>query len=306
MIQKRLFIFLLLVVSLSFIEVLAVQPPGIPHAFYGKVYFSDGPAPDGLEVIAKIEDEEFGRTTTSGGKYGNPYLIVTDPNNENEGKTISFFVAGYKAKENATFKNGEVTELDLTLDVPSPRTTTTTTVAPTGPTGPVSPLEETTTTISEITTTTIPNITPTVKIDVVKLKIPSEVYAYKPFILEVKLKNIGEAEGSDRITLSLPEGWTADEWSETVHLLPDEETTLHFTITPNNESGEIAVGSSSDFERSGEIFPLVEETTIIPSGITGFAAVPPAIDWRITGITVVILLSIILFLFRKRLSRKEV
>jgi len=82
---------LILTVSLA-------QEPGWPHGFYGDVTFTNGPAMDGLDVVAKIGDEEFGSTTTSGGSYG-PYLNVRDPYQNNDKKTITFYVYGIKANE---------------------------------------------------------------------------------------------------------------------------------------------------------------------------------------------------------------
>ena len=297
-----------LVLSISFLSMLSeclAQPPEVPHAFYGTVSFIDGPAPSGMIVIAKINGIERGRAIISNGSYG-PYLYVTDPGDEvKEGDTIYFYVNGIQANENAKFYNGNITRLDLTLNASVPKTSTTTTVPKKGVTLPTAFEEETTTTLEETTTTTILE-EEEVKIDIVELSIPSEIYAFESFTLGVKVRNAGTTEGSDRITLSLPEGWDADRWSKIVHLSAGEEKVLYFTITPSDESGIIVVGSSSDFEKSEKITPLRKAvTTAQPLAMSGFMAALYSIDWMITGVTSIILIVIFLFLFRKKIFRKK-
>jgi len=193
----------------------------------------------------------------------------------------------------------------LTVNVSAPKPLTTTTIPKKGtPPTPTVFEEETTTTLLEETTTTI--MEAEIKVDVVELSIPSEIYAFEPFILEVRVRNLGDNEGTDRITLSLPEDWDAEEWSKIVHLSAGEERVLYFMITPSDESGIIVVGSSSDFEKSEKITPLREAiTTPQPLAMTGFMAALYSIDWMITGVTSVILIVISLFLFRKKIFRKK-
>jgi len=93
------------------------QPGGIPHQFYGSVNFSNGPAPDGLLVEAKIDGVTVATTITSqSGKYGySPLFFVTDPDSNRAGKTIKFFIGGIDTGKSATFENGEHTKIDFVI-----------------------------------------------------------------------------------------------------------------------------------------------------------------------------------------------
>jgi len=101
--------------------------------------------------------------------------------------------------------------------------------------------------------------------DISPLKLPSKIKAYEAFELEVLVKNIGDAEGTDDITLILPEGWTADKTIETVTLDVEETTIIEFKITPNEKGGEISVSSSTDFETLAIVKPeLIMEFSLAP------------------------------------------
>lgn len=89
---------------------------------------------------------------------------------------------------------------------------------------------------------------PEADMDISPLNLPSKVKAYEAFELEVLVKNIGDAKGTDDIVLMLPEEWKADKTVETVTLDVGEATILEFSITPNEKGGEISVSSSTDFE----------------------------------------------------------
>jgi len=116
---------LIVVIALctSAVAVVYAQPP-LPHAFYGTLKDVAGrEVPAGAVVVAVVDDIERGRiTTTEVGKYGSaepgePKLIVQASIEypiEN-GSKIIFFVNGTEADENATFKSGEVTQLNLTV-----------------------------------------------------------------------------------------------------------------------------------------------------------------------------------------------
>jgi len=285
-----------------FTPVLAQEKPGTPHQFFGTVTFTNGPAMDGLSVVAKIDGVEVASTTTKDGKYGyEPNIFyIEDPNNDRYNKTVYFFVNGNQANEFYNFKNGESTRLDLTLNVPGPTPTTTTVRITGGGGGGGGGRPATTTTTSTTTTTTIIKLKEKANMDIVNLIIPSDVNANEPFELVVEVKNIGDVEGDDDIILALPEGWTADKWGKRVDLEPSETTTLYFSITPNENPGAIAVGSSTDFEVSGEIIPRVMER---PLGITGMFLTALAEYWWIVLIIIVMLL---LFLYSQiKPSRKK-
>lgn len=310
-------------ISLFITSVFAV-PPSLPHTFYGKLYLSNGnPVPAGLTLVAKINNTQYGSTTTSDGRYD--YLLVTDPNNQNQGKTIYFYVNDIQATQTYIFKNGEFTELNLTLTAPIPTTITTTTV-PSGPGGggPSGPSGGTTGT-GKTTTTTITSATcgngkcetgetcsncqkdcgacGNVNITVVDLIIPENVTADKPFILQVVVKNVGNKEGFDDITVSIPTGWSTSVWGQRVTLKPGDAKTLYFTITPNEDSGKIAAGSSTGFLVSDTINPLKMEGEN-PLGITGFAVLLKYLSyWWIILIVVTIL--VLIYLARRKPSRKK-
>lgn len=106
---------LILIFGTLFFPLVAFAIPGIPHQFYGQVDFSNGPAPDGVGVEAKITGVTVAITTTLNGKYGySPLFFITDPDNNRTGKEIKFFVGGIEGGS-AIFVNGEHTEIDFSI-----------------------------------------------------------------------------------------------------------------------------------------------------------------------------------------------
>ncbi len=95
----------------------AAPAPGIPHQFYGSVNFSNGPAPDGLVVEARIGGQVAASASIVDGKYGySPNLFfVTDPNNDRQGESVHFFVSGIDTAQTTVFINGGYSEKDLTI-----------------------------------------------------------------------------------------------------------------------------------------------------------------------------------------------
>ena len=114
-----------LVLGFALAPLIALAAPGIPHQFYGTVNFSNGPAPDGLTVEAKISTGAVvGVSATKDGKYGySPNLFfVTDandgtPKDMTPGQEIKFFVNGIDTDtdKSAVFANGGYTNLNLTV-----------------------------------------------------------------------------------------------------------------------------------------------------------------------------------------------
>ena len=300
--SKKLFTFTIL--SLMFlvnVNVFADEVPGTPHVFYGKVYLYEGsPAPAGLTLVAKINDTEYGRTTTSDGKYD--YLIVTDPYNKNNGQTIYFYVNDILANPPHKFDslNEGLTELDLTLTASLPTPPSPPSGPTGGPTGGPSGAG-TTTTVNATTTTTVVPISGKVRIDIIDITVPPNVTANESFEIEVIVKNVGDVKGSDDITLSLPRGWSANIWGARITLKPGETKKLYFTITPNENPGEITVGSSTDFKVSETIKPIIPEKPT-PLAITGMFLTALGY-WWIPIIVVVILL--IVYFARRKPSRKK-
>jgi len=292
----------ILLITILCISSVNAQQPFQPHQFFGTVTFTNGPAMDGLSVVAKIDGEAVASTTTKDGKYGyEPYIFyIRDPDNNRYNKTIYFFVNGNQANEEAVFYNGDSTRLDLTLNVPGPTPTTTTVARGGGGGGGGGGIPATTTTTTTTTTTLKPK--GEANMDIVNLIIPPDVNANEPFELGVEVKNIGDVEGEDDILLALPEDWTTDKWGERVSLEPDETTIIYFTITPNEDPGEIAVGSSTDFEVSGEITPRVIGR---PLSITGmFLTALASLGYLWMLLVIIVVLLIFLYSKRKYLGKK--
>lgn len=319
--SKKLFLFIALFFTFLFsMSILVAQQPLKPHTFYGKLYLSDGnPAPPSLTLVAKINDVEYGRTTTSNGRYD--FLVVTDPENKNEGETIYFYVEGILADPTDDFKNGGFTEWDLTLtaSLPVPVTPTPTVTDGGGDGGGGGGGGR------RVTTTTVPSSEcgddtcgegedcsscpsdcgecPSVRMDIIDMEIPENITEDTPFEIFVTVKNVGDEKGSDEITLALPKDWKSDTWRKSVTLDVDQSMTLKFTITPGENSGEIAVGSSVDLEKSGEITPKILLKRTEPLLITGIMALIGSVDWMV--VVVVLVIGLIIFFIVVREFKEE-
>ena len=122
----------------------ALAVPAMPHQFYGIVSFTNGPAPDGLLVEAKVINGvsivSTESTVTKNGKYGyDPLFKVEDNNSTLSGETIEFYVDGIKANETAIFNNGASTPLNLTIPGSSSSGSTSSTSGGTTSSGGASP-----------------------------------------------------------------------------------------------------------------------------------------------------------------------
>jgi len=109
--------------SSSLIIVTADIPPfpGFPHAFWGTVKNQQGTSiPDGTIIKAVVDNETYYGTVMNG-IYGfnetsypsNPPFFVEDPDNNNEGKIIYFYIGGINTTQTAVFISGGDTYLDL-------------------------------------------------------------------------------------------------------------------------------------------------------------------------------------------------
>ena len=111
-----------------FLPVLAfAQSPSLPHQFFGSVNYTNGAAPNGLAVEARINGSVVGRSVTAGGNYGyNPNLLFAlDNNGVHAGKTVEFYVGGVKANtspETVVFANGNSSQVNLTIPASLPTT----------------------------------------------------------------------------------------------------------------------------------------------------------------------------------------
>ena len=99
----------------------AAVTPGVPEAFYGTVTINGNPAPNGVIITAKVYNQVQGTGTTQDGKYGyndQPFKVA-DPSSSFESATITFYVNNVKA-QTATYQNGQVTKLDLSVTTSTP------------------------------------------------------------------------------------------------------------------------------------------------------------------------------------------
>ena len=105
----------LIVVQLAVLGTAAAQqmdPPALPHQFYGTVTLNGAAAPDGTLVSAEVNGVEAKTGTTREGKYGydTGNLFRVDGA---AGDEVVFKVDGVVAEETGVFKNGGSTELNL-------------------------------------------------------------------------------------------------------------------------------------------------------------------------------------------------
>jgi len=91
----------------------ASEPPTMPHRFYGTVSLNGGPADQGTLVEAFVDDVKQAETTVDAeGRYGyDPLFKVPGA----AGATVTFYVGGIEANEDATWESGKVQELNLTI-----------------------------------------------------------------------------------------------------------------------------------------------------------------------------------------------
>ena len=98
-----------------------VTPPETPTAppvcfFRGKVLVNGDTVADGTEIVAYINDEEVGKTTSSNSTY---LLKITQPEGKSyEGMEVVFKVMGYEAQERGKWEMGETKDLDLHAKTP--------------------------------------------------------------------------------------------------------------------------------------------------------------------------------------------
>ena len=105
----------LIVLQLAVLGTAAAQqmdPPALPHQFYGTVTVNGVAAPDGTRVSAEVNGVEAKTGTTREGKYGYDTgdLFRVDGA---AGDEVVFKVNGVVAEETGVFKSGGSTELNL-------------------------------------------------------------------------------------------------------------------------------------------------------------------------------------------------
>ncbi len=90
--------------------------PGVPHRFYGTAKDTNGNSLPNNTIVQAVVDGENYTTTVVNGTYGyyTPFY-VEDPNNDNVGKTIHFFVDGIDTGQTVVFNPGSI-QLNLTVN----------------------------------------------------------------------------------------------------------------------------------------------------------------------------------------------
>jgi hypothetical protein len=88
-------------------------PPEMSHQFYGTVSFDGNPVAEGTPVEAFVDDVKEAETIVDGeGRYGyDPIFRVPGT----AGATVTFYVDGIEADEDAIWESGKVQELNLTI-----------------------------------------------------------------------------------------------------------------------------------------------------------------------------------------------
>ena len=113
------------------------QPPTPPVVYFGNVSVNGQPAPDGLVIVARIEDYQSQPVTTSNGGYTWLSISPTSSNYMFKDTTFHIPAFGVQAFETALFLGGPAERpLDLTFPVlpepsPTPEPTATPTPVPT-------------------------------------------------------------------------------------------------------------------------------------------------------------------------------
>ena len=117
--MQRHLMAVVLVSVLLLAGIAASQPVGkFPEGFYGTVTVNGASAADGILVSAKVDGKDNTGGLTSNGQYN----IVVELKETDAGKTIEFYVQNVKTGQSAIFDPGEVTRLDLSVNLPPPNT----------------------------------------------------------------------------------------------------------------------------------------------------------------------------------------
>ena len=89
------------------------MPPAIPHYFAGMVSSSNGPVPEGIVVEAFRDGVYVTETTVT---INSTYELVMPGEYSDQGKIVSFTVAGVPASQTAAWKTGGLSKnFDLTI-----------------------------------------------------------------------------------------------------------------------------------------------------------------------------------------------
>jgi len=88
-------------------------PPQLPHYFAGTVSTSTGPVPEGTLVVTFVDGVSAANTTVTA---QSTYELLVPGEYGDDGKIVSFTVAGVQASQTAPWESGEVNQnFDLTI-----------------------------------------------------------------------------------------------------------------------------------------------------------------------------------------------
>ena len=110
--QPRYVIATTIVVLLLMLPSVVSAQRVIPHAFLGSATVNGSPAANGTVVAALVDGQQMAAKSVTGGTY--PVLLVEPSGESFEGKTVTFTIGGIAAAQTFIWKQGEVTELNLT------------------------------------------------------------------------------------------------------------------------------------------------------------------------------------------------
>jgi len=124
-IRLLLVIFLLFILYASLIAVASVDTPptpGFPHSIKGTVSYDDGEIITSGNVTAIVDNESYTTTILSNGTFGyNPPYHVEDPDNDNVGKNIYFYINDINTSQFLVFDPGtSIIDLTISKDTPDP------------------------------------------------------------------------------------------------------------------------------------------------------------------------------------------
>jgi hypothetical protein len=89
------------------------MPPRLPQYFSGTVSSSNGPVPEGTAVEAFLEGVKEAETTVTA---QSTYELLVPGGYDDDGKIVSFMVAGVQASQTAAWASGELNHnFDLTI-----------------------------------------------------------------------------------------------------------------------------------------------------------------------------------------------
>jgi hypothetical protein len=114
---KKIFLFLIFIFLTT--GIYAESAPVLPASYYGTVSVEGGGTLNNVKLIAKINGENRGSIIIQNNKFGGVSYsegkLIVMGSQEDDGKTVEFYIGTYKAKETVSWKSGDVRELSLTF-----------------------------------------------------------------------------------------------------------------------------------------------------------------------------------------------